>query len=300
MQIEVPKEYSAAQNNPLFRVTGMDAQSVAQVKIYVDQLIKGVKRFGDMESFEVNVAPYIATKPMPSRENPLEIVSHNRKAAKVMIAVNDIYSQSVNILTGEIDGTPNTLLSLQNWRKTIAWSGFEEIFFLCDTPNPSAKLILKTDTEQHTIEVESSAQEGICRLAIEMKSIQEQIDEDILSKIKTMEVCIDSSSRAIKQIYDIVPATAQGVTLCWINPFGVLDYYTFPKVVETHIEDRKRTITIVSPYERIETLEYILSINSAEGVWMLLSDGFKEVKISKTKHLLINSDPNRITLNIEV
>ncbi|MDR0511282.1 MAG: hypothetical protein LBH06_09350 [Rikenellaceae bacterium] len=159
--------------------------------------------------------------------------------------------------------------------RPIAWDECDELAMVCDGPHAEAICSAVFDGELGELPVELArgmTYKGLVALHLNMADAQAKMilaggsPEDFDTMTLLLQL---PNGQVMTRYYRIVDSAAQGRRVCWLNPFGAVDHFTFPVAQRSNVApEGEETLTLVSGYQRRETLRWLMQIVSAERVWM--------------------------------
>ena len=266
-----PESFAGALDEVCYTVSGLDPQAVTQIEILNtdNNRLLGVKEFRGQESVRVNVARYarqlLDIVPQIYNQN---IVMINNTGRYVSLCIRScgstspvtklVYSSFAPIQTGIMTTAPE--------KKHIAWNETDEICFC--SPGNRYDCIATLTGSGELLEfqlAESMAINGIGTLRLNASRLNDlvlgkrrQPDEFNMIEVNVRDLDHNSETRIV-QFYKIVPESPSGMRVCWVNPFGGIDYHTFPIIKEDELRPEKSSFygnngtQIISPGVRMGT-----------------------------------------------
>ena len=131
-----------------------------------------------------------------------------------------------------------------------------------------------------------------------------------------LEVWMEARSKlTLVRRYAIRPVSDKSVRLCWVNPYGAIDYYTFTRQDGERIVTNRRQIyntegyrtydaatqrfkTLRSEYVNAETVSWLASIMAAPRVWIAEGAVFTPVDVAGGEVVVSEGAPSYFTLAI--
>ena len=300
--ISSPRAYSPAYAEAVFEIEAA-ADEVINVDIFNNDnsCVIGRKRIAGAGIHNVNVANYAKrqfdVKPVASAVTGFVIPEKRIVNLKIEIPGGEAQTK---LNAGIHRFESGRMLSGSPQEKTIRPGECDELSFLSDEDAISADAVLSGSGGTVTLPLASiNGSAGLKTLLVNMEDMSRILAEkgrDSISDYDHMAVKITAAGREMVQEYEIADEDRGNVRLCWWNPYGQIDYYTFRGVDAEAVNGSKTKIysfdgyrvvgseaetvlSISSDFEDKSTMRWLGEIVAAPRVWMISDEGFEEVDI---------------------
>lgn len=313
-----PADYSGIFSQQTYTVGGCDPTQITEVEILCDGQVVGIKRFRGETSYDINVSNYLRRRLdiAPIAGGQAGIVTGTGRSVRVAIKVGSLQSPWRTMTAGRLDMPQQKLLSKAP-PAVIARGEIDELSFAAPQKSVYAKVIVYSKGPSKTITLPAKAAAGdICTMVLDTKDIASAAGIERWSDISQMYVNIYADNRGIiNRRYEACERAKDAVRLCWLNPYGAVDYYTF-RAVGSKMQVAKSKVyaqsgyttsagsteahtTLISEYEPTETIKWLADIVSSPAVWIAeKSGGFTPVDVVTEVAEIRSDKPLSLTLEI--
>ena len=300
-----PANYSGAFSDLVYKVTEAVPDEVVEVSVVGEQStdVLGIKRYRGQSEYTVNISNYVKRR--------LSVTPHYRasnaayipqgRLAKSSIRIGSLASGQRSFIPGVKAGIQYELLSDSPFDHSLAPGEIDELSFI----GSSSKIIFlygfltRGDHVHDSVFSLAGLYETLSFIlnADWIANEAKNIGLGGLENYTHLEVNAEKNSKLVPiRRYELKSRNRNSVRMCWVNPYGALDYYTFTKTHgETITADKKqfytaegyrsyeayseRFLSLESGYENAETLMWLSDILCAPRVWMYEDKVFKEVDV---------------------
>lgn len=275
-----PKSWSPLFAPVVYIVEGLDPKGVTDVEILSkDGECLGIKRYKKRECIEVNVANYYRRRVEfePTHSHLLRIFGGEGRLTEPKIRVGGSESERVTLIYGEKSGVKHldgARLFDEPSRYEMGRGEFDEIAFVRGGPNVRATLIGYPKSGGRAITVDIAyhiCHAGMNVFTLNSKEIEREFGVN-LNALHSFELTLVGKGMSIGRRYRVVERAEGSSRICWVNPYGGVDYYTFPPSSGGRIEakdgvDSSEWIELCSNYEKRETVAWLSNIFTSPQVW---------------------------------
>lgn len=287
----MPGNYRAAYGGVSYRIEEAEAGEVLEVAVYggpEDELL-GWKRFRGEESYTVNTAGYL----QPLLEvSPLigetGFVVAEGRTVRTRIGVGEVVSEATVLMAGAEDAGEGVLLSHAPSRVRIAPEEQDELAVIAPGQRLSALVRLQGNAQSAEVQVDGPvAGEGVYVLVLQVSGLFAAAGDGWTDRCRRMEAEVRADGVAVaRRCYEVVPRRRSAVRLCWLNPLGSVDYYTFPEEAGRSLSVEKRraygrggygvygsqaemTYVLRSEREPVGTMRWLAELVCSPRVWRM-------------------------------
>ncbi len=287
----------------VYTVTGADPAAELDAEVSDGASVLATKRLHGADSYRVNIAyavqGLLAVAPATSQE--CGIYTPEGRTARASLRIGTLtaplqtFSASTAVLTGlqKLSDAPEIV--------PIRWGENDEIPFAAPEGRLSARITLGGND---TLAIDCPEVEGGSLHCFVLAT------DDLLWHIAgagkkpadfaRIEVALSLDGEAfLYQVYTI-EEPCEGVRLAWLNPYGSVDYHTFPVVVKEEMAAGKSsvltpagyktaraattcTLTVTSDYEPTPTLRWLAQAASSPRAWIVAAGARMPVGIDAAK-----------------
>ncbi len=307
--ISAPQNGQGAYGDLIYEIAGNDPLQAIETIIAGGPEgtdIVAIKSFAGQSQYEVNIAPYMRrhlnVEPCLPSANIYSLPNSCTKGRGVFIGgpVTDTLIFTAGVLS-KPEGKPLTGAPLKH---KIGYGEMDAVFHLL-RPGNSISFEIYVDDSRYAIYSVNSPSDGIHSPKIVMpefgtKMYVRSITRGVAEKIRE---------------YTVVPRGPRAIRLCWLNPYGALDFYTFERTDGSHVAASKsRAYTIgghevyestaevltgmQSDHEDADTLNWLAQIINSPRVWVCESDGFRRVDVVTDRVAIPVTVPARLEFTI--
>ena len=320
--VSCPKNYSGILKPVIYHITDIDNNKSLEVKI-LDQYDQeyGIKQMCGENEYYINVANYIKHKILIepiSTDNPT-FSNMESRTASVKIQADEIYSQLSVLTAGEIQANSKTLLSNAPEMLKISPLDIDELAFIASAGNLSAFASL-SDCNNNTYNdiniANTQCVDGLYAFSFSPRQIEQFADINI-DNADTLYIVIKCNNKIIaSRKYNIIPKQKNIIRLCWQNPFGQIDFYSFKlleytnKIQKSKIKTDNGYVTnglekysnysVQSDLINRKTAAWLNELIYAQNVWLNINNQFYKIDISNEDYDINFISPNYLSLNISV
>ncbi len=318
--VETPGNYRAAYGELLYRIEEVEADDLLEVAVYggAGNELLGLKRFRGESSYVVNTASYL----QPLLEvNPvggeMGFVIATGRIVKTYIGTGDILSESSLLTAGTEDARPETLLSHAPSRVRIGTEERDELAVIAPGKQLLARIRLAGSGQSTEIQIDGPlAGDDMYVFVLQVSEVLSMAGEEWSSRCRRLEVEIQADEVVIAtRYYDVVPRSLSSMRLCWLNPLGAVDYYTFPEETGRSLSVEKRraygrqgygiygsqaemTYVLRSEHEPIATMRWLAELVGSPRVWRLDGDEAVPVDIVSDSVCIRGGDPGLLEVTV--
>lgn len=325
--ISEPTHFSPAFVPVLYSVEAVDKNATLDVEICAptgNNAPIGIKRFKNDKHYTVNVANYYRRflNPQPKFSEQSALFTANDKQVYSSIKVGANKSSPIHLTAGREYVKYGTPFSNFPSIVEIAPDEFDEITFYSPLSELSIEAVLSGASGERTIPITSQdCDVTLYTFVLNMSHIGRVVGSDSLKGYSTLTIKATGTRRvSFKKEYRIVPSSSSGVRICWLNPQGGIDYYTFSEIMEESVNAKKsrlysseghnvlgsstnRSRTIVSKNEPKESMRWLAEVIASPKVWIVEQQNqaqpiFTEVDVLTNSALIHSELPASLTLKL--
>lgn len=302
-----PANYTGAFSEVIYTITEAEPDQILEVQILGDTTsdIIGIKRFTGQSEYNVNISNYIRrrmnAKPVAYGFSTAYLAEG--RLAKARIKVGTTISLQRTFTSGYKGSAQNVIMSDAPFDQCLAPGEIDEASII----GISGKQIFMyafltkegTDIYEHALAMGGMTDSAMSFQinANEVVSKAQSLSLGSIDQYTHLELCLETNS-VLKPFrrYALLPKNNNSVRMCWVNPYGALDYYTFGKTeTQSIVAKRKKIysadgykcfgsysekyITVESEYENAETIMWLSSIICSPRAWIYADGAFAEVDI---------------------
>lgn len=321
---KTPENYQASFAEVVYAITDAPQNRPIEVAVYdsEQQNIIGIKRFNGQSSYQVNVANYLQRQfdVNPIVHPSCAIVADPSRLVGVSIKIDDSITSPKSWHTaGVVHSTTLRKLSNSTGLKKIAPDECDEISFIAPGCEVCAEFSLSGYEKNYSFALSTIiADHNIHSLIVNMNDIDTRIRQQgyVLADFSglTVSASIDSVE-FINQEYTITPRRRSSVRVCWLNRFGIIDYYTFISCANKSVSvENQRVYTqdgyknngstsqfssvLISEYEPQKTLQWLSELIASPRVWTIEDGRYNPVTIRSQSLVLHSTDLSRIEISV--
>lgn len=212
------------------------------VEIY-DQLhaqILGKIMLYNVESAEIDIAPYIRSSMMKSRElEQTATIAESKDACRIVLKVGDVRSEPVLLFRSDISAASPGLLSTVTQMGTVAQG---ELIWLTAYASSTINLVVVQPSDSGITQYNYRTNGVPCQIAV---PINKALKDDMI----TIRVVCDNEPVEVCK-YRVVERDSTAVRLVWVNPRGGLECYTFPQSIKRSLSVKSEDVESESGWYR--------------------------------------------------
>lgn len=212
------------------------------VEIY-DQLhaqILGKIMLYNVESAEIDIAPYIRSSMMKSRElEQTATIAESKDACRIVLKVGNVRSEPVLLFRSDISAASPGLLSTVTQMGTVAQG---ELIWLTAYASSTINLVVVQPSDSGITQYNYRTNGVPCQIAV---PINKALKDDMI----TIRVVCDNEPVEVCK-YRVVERDSTAVRLVWVNPRGGLECYTFPQSIKRSLSVKSEDIESESGWYR--------------------------------------------------
>lgn len=321
-----PTQYQGAFGEVVYTIVEADPQQIVDVEIYSSSEGKviGLKRYRNQSEYQVNVANYLQQQfniePFMACETA--VVSDPSRSVYYTISVNEVQYTPQKIATaGFINAPQGCFMTDAPQMRPISVGQSEELSMVIDSGQ--RQLIVEMENsvgERVALSIGGGVSNGLINVVnINMDHLDTLLREKSGRGVEScvlMRVVVESEACGrMSHSYRIVSPQSGGVRLCWLNPYGAIDYYTFAQEVESSVSVKRTKVygrsgymivdsqmqssnRLVSHYEPQATMKWLSQLLGSPKVWVCEAHGYRRVDIV-TSSVLTHS-PDMVVMNLEM
>lgn len=319
--IITPQQYSGAFSDLIYKIDECNSQQVTEVEIWCSSKAEpvGMKRFIGDDTYIINTSNYVSRflDVNPIISDNCEIISSTNRTVQTKIKIGNVYSAERSVTAGCIASEFTKAMSNSPYFLDIAPGESDEISVMAYPRNIGANITIYGEGIKSTITFPNvSATLDVCTFVFNMDNIATLFSITDWNKIWEMEVnVLANTSTIISRRYNIKRNTSIATRLCWLNPYGAIDYYTFPITLSRQVKASKskiysqfgyatygntaETVTALkTAYESPSTLEWLAEIITSPRVWIIDNKTLTPVDVVSDSTDVILDDLNAMTISI--
>lgn len=212
------------------------------VEIY-DQLhaqILGKIMLYNVESVEIDIAPYIRSSMMKSRElEQTATIAESKDACRIVLKVGNVRSEPVLLFRSDISAASPGLLSTVTQMGTVAQG---ELIWLTAYASSTINLVVVQPSDSGITQYNYRTNGVPCQIAV---PINKALKDDMI----TIRVVCDNEPVEVCK-YRVVERDSTAVRLVWVNPRGGLECYTFPQSIKRSLSVKSEDVESESGWYR--------------------------------------------------
>ena len=212
------------------------------VEIY-DQLhaqILGKIMLYNVESAEIDIAPYIRSSMMKSRElEQTATIAESKDACRIVLKVGNVRSEPVLLFRSDISAASPGLLSTVTQMGTVAQG---ELIWLTAYASSTINLVVVQPSDSGITQYNYRTNGVPCQIAV---PINKALKDDMI----TIRVVCDNEPVEVCK-YRVVERDSTAVRLVWVNPRGGLECYSFPQSVKRSLSVKSEDVESESGWYR--------------------------------------------------
>ncbi len=292
-----PTDYQSACREVCFTIEGAELSESTDIEIYCndENLPCGIKRFYGTGPISVNTACYAQRKfeITPATGKSTGLYSMAGRSVEVHVKCGDLNSLRRRVVAGPDDAPLRTKLSHMPALKRMPANGYDEISFIAPGDFVQFQIVLRGEETELAFELsEQSCDEGIYSLIVNFSELNAYFENTIPTdsdQLQEVEVIAQTEIQTIcKQTYQIDRSSQNGTMLCWINRYGMIDYYLFPFTTNRRFSAERqriyskegyRTVSVLgenllrleSDFETDACMEWLSEIIIAPRIWIVRS-----------------------------
>lgn len=305
--ISMPDNYQGAFSELIYTISEADPTQTVEVTILgeKDNDVMGIKRFRGNDRFTVNISNYMrrraAVTPQTIAGCVATFVPERIVAGRIKVV--GTVSPLRLFTSGVKSASELAPLSDKPVIAQLAAGEKDEIAMIV----PSGKKVifkgLLTTAAGIRKEVFTNTVTGNGQMVVQLIDSTEE---------GTLEVYIDG---VLLQTYEIEGGRQNTVRLCWVNPYGAIDYYTFALCnAETLVAEKSRiytesgykvydsaaqkVFTLQSEYENTHTMKWLEQILGSPKIWIACPDGYISVDVITDKMKISRMAPSSLRLEV--
>lgn len=323
--ISSPENYAPAFGDIIYELESTVASDNFEVEIYDSTLgnLLGVKRYTDMESYQVYVADYLQyqfdIEPLSSSACTLQEDVQKLKGVAIKVDGQELSEISWHTFAIE-PAEQKTLMSAAPLSRRIAWNQQDELSIIAPDCEVTAIYTLSgSGDDVVACETSLETDSGVVSLLTDMSYIEQKIIDKGLSPddFSMMTISLEVDDLQVAEIvYQIETAAEGDRRICWINKYGAMDYYSFEgsrqaqmQVSKTRIyssegymvtsSEASKIITLYSRFEPEQTMTWLAEMLASPKVWMEGDDG-DYTPVDITTQSVVYQDEDLMRMQIAV
>lgn len=299
-----PADYAGAFSDVIYRLADVVPEQTIEVSVLGEQTtdVLGIKRYRGQSEYAVNISNYVRRKMdvTPAYRNYCGTYTPEGRLARARIKVGSTLTPLCHFTSGIKAAGAGELLSDAPFDMRLAKGELDELTFRGSTDRPIFVYgFLNKGSKVHEMVFGFGAQGDVVLILVNADDVALNSKYTKLGTwdaYSQLEVCIEKNSKLVPvRRYALRPQTNDSVRMCWVNKYGMLDYYTFVKTRSGVATDKKkvytsggyksydpcaeRFIAVESGYENEETLQWLLGIVSSPRVWAYAKGAFTEMDV---------------------
>lgn len=320
----VPENYRAAFNELVYTIVDVEENQKIEVAVFDSEQVNivGIKQFVGQNQYSVNVSSYLQRQfdiaPLESSECSLVAAVGRLKNVSISIDGQQASSQSCHTF-GVLDARPKQILSRSPRIRQISDGQRDEISFVAPSSHITVEMKLTGQEKTFGFGLNNVlADHNVQSLMIDMDHIVRLLTaaQHSLDDFSQMTVTISADGvPLIVQRYKIEPLRRASVRMCWINQYGMIDYYTALRTAVRSTDTRRSAIysehgyksmgavtettsTIISQYEPRSTMEWLSEIIGSPRVWVVENGVYVPVNVRSQSTVLSADGLTRMELSV--
>ncbi len=287
-----PKEYHPALSGTIYRITKADPDAITRVEIHAGSGVPAVKRMSGMEEFTVDASP---------------VILPNFCVAPLLEPVTGLYraSRTVSVRVVAGDRTALPVECLWGIRPGVEWRAL--------TDAPEMQILNPGEIDEIAVIVSGELGirlffEGADPFSIEAESLSTQdivvvvvnrndLESRILAAGKnpgdytSVRIALDlDGAPVLSRTYQLPPLPTQGVRTAWVNPYGMVDHYTFPVLLSESVTAGNKTVlALASAFEPAARMRQLAYMAASPKVWLIEGENAVEVGCSAGLPVVVRS-----------
>lgn len=321
MQItSCPQDYSGVLSPVLYTIEEIAEDEVVEVHILGENdQISGIKRLHGEKRYSVNVANYLAGRitVAPLKEGSSGFIKMETRTARSKIRIADIVSNASIIAGGQEYAPLGRLLSNSPQVVKLAPGERDEIAFIAPAGTLSARAVMEWGESTEIVRLDDITGEGgLYAFGVDSARIEQKWGGSLKGCTRMTVEIVGETGTMASRVYRIGSANKSFVRICWQNPYGQVDYYTFKLLAESVEVEKNRadvgkgclvtgieysgTYTLVSQCETRATIKWLEEILYARQVWADTAEGHVPVDVITSSATIGGISPNALSVAIRM
>lgn len=316
----MPDNYQGAFSDLIYTVAGADPMQTVEVVVLGEQDgdVLGLKRFRGHGEFSVNISNYMRRRAAvaPQTAAGCAAVFAPERTVAGRIKVGGTIAPLRLFTAGVRTGTELAPLSDRPAAAQLAAGEKDEIAVIVAAGRQVVFRGMFVSTAGVRKEAFANSLTG------NGKIVTQSIDMDFLETkaralgcfddLGSIEICLDD---VLLRKYEFTGVRQNTVRLCWMNPYGAVDYYTFALCnAETLVAEKSRiytesgykvydsaaqkVFTLQSEYENTATMKWLAQILGSPKVWVAQDGGFTPVDVITDSMQISRMNPSSLRLEV--
>lgn len=316
----MPENYRGTFSELTYAVAGADPAQTVEVEVLGerDDDILGVKRFRGQDRFSINISNYmrrrVAVSPKTAAGCVALFAPERTAAGRIKVAGT---VSPLRVFTAGVKAAQELApLSDRPVAAQLARGEKDEIAVIV----PPGKQVTFTGVFVSAAGLRKEAfanpvtgNGAVAVQAVDMGSLETLARAaGCFDDLASIEIRLDG---APLRTYEFTGTRRNAVRLCWMNPFGAVDYHTFALCSEETITAEKSRIytesgykvydsaarkmfTLQSDYENTATMTWLAQILGSPKVWIAREGGFTPVDVITNSVRIGRMEPSSLRLEV--